>query len=543
MERIKFLLLFLVITLAELLAAGNQRAILFYKVGLPESARNMLQKNLQSSAENKAEVCFYLGKIALASQQPDSAAYYFSKGKEYDSEYVFNTIGEGQLLLPKDKGGARSVFDKALSGKHKKDPLIHLAIARAYLECNQPDYRSIVEELKQDYDKVAAVYVFEGDALLFEKKYGEALTQYEQAIYFEPGCEEAYVKYAQAYREMNPGLALEMLRKLLAVNPASEIAYREMGEVAFAGGDFAEAARNYDKYFSFDVLPSAQEVGRYATILFYGNQYDKALQYIERGLASEPNNLVLNRIKMYIFATGTCTDEQLAHAAGFMEKFPAGEYISLDYLFYGNLLKNGKRYEEASRQFRKVIELDPERGEAYRNLADVYELMNQYPEAIAAYRGLFEKNKSAVELSDYLTLGKEYYFAADALKGTADSLDRTAFLVTADSLFAVVADKSPSNCLGYFWRARALSMIDYDTTRGLAKPYYEKTLSILEPEGKDKKKIIECYNYLGFYYYVASDFPNSLTYWNKTIAIDPENEVAKRAIEGIGGEMKTPARK
>ncbi len=69
--------------------------------------------------------------------------------------------------------------------------------------------------------------------------------------------------------------------------------------------------------------------------------------------------------------------------------------------------------------------------------------------------------------------------------------------------FAQVAVKVPDNYLGNFWRARVNSLRDPETTQGLAKPYYEAALSILEQKPDATKSVlVECNSYLGYYYFV-----------------------------------------
>ena len=70
-------------------------------------------------------------------------------------------------------------------------------------------------------------------------------------------------------------------------------------------------------------------------------------------------------------------------------------------------------------------------------------------------------------------------------KGQSDTLtvsldERKAALVSADSVFAVIAQAAPDSYLGNFWRARANSALDPETTQGLAKPYYEEVATLLE---------------------------------------------------------------
>ena len=84
------------------------------------------------------------------------------------------------------------------------------------------------------------------------------------------------------------------------------------------------------------------------------------------------------------------------------------------------------------------------------------------------------------------------------------------------------------------WQARANSQMDPETEKGLAKPYYESTIPILE-KNKDKylKELSECYRYLGYYYYLKQDMDSSRLYWNKLLEIDPTNKTALEALKNI----------
>lgn len=81
-----------------------------------------------------------------------------------------------------------------------------------------------------------------------------------------------------------------------------------------------------------------------------------------------------------------------------------------------------------------------------------------------------------------------------------------------------MAAKVPDNYLGNFWRARVNSLRDPETTQGLAKPYYEAALSILEQKPDATKSVlVECNSYLGYYYFVKEDYNQSncigIRYW------------------------------
>lgn len=519
---------------SNLSAADNFRAILFYKMNLLESAEEMFQSNRNNEA-NSAETDYFLGCIALKKGQQDSATAYFAEGLKSNSDFIYNKIGEAHIQLLKDPQRGKAMLDQLLSGRNKREIGLNLAVATILLEQNHPGYSVLIEELLRENEKNPSIYILRGDALLKRELYGEACTQYEHAIYYDATAEEAYLKYAEVYRVTNPTLALETLAKLLTINPNSELAYREMAEVNFSSGNFKEAALHYDKYLSFTSIPSRQDLVHYATVLFYNKEYTKALQHVDNLLAKDPKDQVTNRLKMYINVEMALSPEIVTQAESYMRSFESKEYIALDYIYYGRLLIKAKRMGDATYQFAKAIQADETKVEAYRELADLYETMDNHEQAITTYQAFKQRHPTELKATDYLAFGKNYYFAGSSLPA-ADSLKRPSYFQQADLQFIEVTERSPENPLGYIWRARALASLDPETTKALAKPYYEKVIALLEIEGKDKKKLTEAYNYLGFYYYVINDYPMSKTFWNKTLGVDPTNETAQKAVEAINAQ-------
>ena len=58
--------------------------------------------------------------------------------------------------------------------------------------------------------------------------------------------------------------------------------------------------------------------------------------------------------------------------------------------------------------------------------------------------------------------------------------ERKQALASADSVFQAIAVAAPDSYLGNFWRARANSALDPETTLGLAKPFYEEVATLLK---------------------------------------------------------------
>lgn len=190
---------------------------------------------------------------------------------------------------------------------------------------------------------------------------------------------------------------------------------------------------------------------------------------------------------------------------------------------------------------KKNVELLVAIGNAYLDA-------DKLPEA-QEYATLARKanGKSALASDLQFQVGRLYYGAGtqpDSLTITVE--ERKQALMSADSVFHAIAEAAPDNYLGNFWRARANSALDPETTQGLAKPFYEEVAALLESKNDPhyNSALVECYSYLGYYYLLAIENPalkaeakankdKSIEYWNKILAIDPANATAKRALDGI----------
>lgn len=93
----------------------------------------------------------------------------------------------------------------------------------------------------------------------------------------------------------------------------------------------------------------------------------------------------------------------------------------------------------------------------------------------------------------------------------------------------------PDLSLGYMWRAKTNSQMDPKNEKWSAKPFYEAYLTKVKPEEneRNKKDLIETYNYLAAYYADKKDCPNVKIYMQKVLELDPANAQAKKIIAGL----------
>lgn len=515
--------------LATIAYADNNPGIDFYKAGEPGIAKKLFEEQLNSSPTEKAVALYYLGEIAFDAGQPAEALGYYKQGWETNPEYAFNKVGEGKILLKTDRPAAEKAFDTAIK-VNKKNADTYVAIASAYSANGmETEAASSLENARKLNPNVPAIFLYEGDRLLALNKPGDAAGKYEQAIHFDPDCQIAYIRYAEVYQAVTPSLSVEMLQKVLANYPEYLLAQRTLGNVYSLQGAYAKATDAYGKYMAGG-LYSADNLVHYASALFFDKQYDKAAEVLAKGKAMDPDNFLLKRLSFYDACETGKYQEGLDEATAFF-RIPDGKFIWQDYLYYGRLLNEAKQYGRSLAALQQAQALSDSHAhpEIYKDIANVSLNSGDDNAAIEAYTKYIEQAGEAAEASDFYQLGKYYYGAA-----VKDSTLAAGYLAKADSIFAIVKERVPSSHLGVLWQARTNSLLDPETEKGLAKPYYEACIPMLEKnQDKYRKELSECYRYLGYYYYLKQDMDSSKLYWNKILDIAPTDKTALEALKNI----------
>ena len=440
-------------------------------------------------------------------------------------------------LIQSNPAQASEEDGELLKGKNKKNVDLVTSVAHVYLDAGKiTEAQEYLAMAKKANNKDPKVSVLEGDIALAQKNIGQACQLYEQAIYFDPNCKEAYLKYAQAYKSASPTQAIEKLEQLKAVDPNCLEADRELAEVYYSGNRFGKAAEMYAKFIDTP-LATEDDMLKYAFALFLNHDFEKSLQVAQKGLQKNARHAAFNRLVMYNNTDLKRYEDAEKAADAFFNASDRADYSYLDYRYYGALLSALKKYDKAIIEYGKALDKDDTQVDLWREISDAHEMNNNYAEAIAAYRKYYDalaKEKKTPET--LFQLGRLYYGQGTSSDSLAvQPADRKLALQSADSVFTLVSEQAPDSYLGEMWRARTNSAMDPETTDGLAKPYYEKVMDMLlsKNEPKYNSALIECYSYLGYYYLLKSDYPASKEFWNKILAIDPANATAKKALEGI----------
>ena len=307
---------------------------------------------------------------------------------------------------------------------------------------------------------------------------------------------------------------------------------------------------------------------RFAIILFFNKKYSEAAGLLEEVMKQSSDESVLLRIRGYIaYETG-----DFAKGVDFMSKFfkihDPEKNIASDYLYYGRLLQKVGNDTLAIDNYLKALVADSSKTEIYDDLAKLYASNKMHDKAADMYKKMIENG--ADKVNTYFTIGKEYYFEGEKYRMKFDSLmllqtrdkvpfaDSTSvneskrlYFQKADSAFAMVTNLNDKYAGGFIWRGRMNSLLDPEADSTFAKEAYEKALVILEAGDvtKNRRTMIECYKYLGSYYFLNSERilksdkkqsevlkQSSIEYWTKILLIDPNDP---QALE-VFGQLKLP---
>ena len=187
--------------------------------------------------------------------------------------------------------------------------------------------------------------------------------------------------------------------------------------------------------------------------------------------------------------------------------------------------------------YQKALEQEIEDGDkragVVKQLSEAYENKEDYENAIKTYEQ-FLQTVSRSDANDMVGLAQLYIVYANSKQGD----ERVALFKKAEQVYVDMDSKYPqAKEYVLFMRARVNTYMDPETKEGLAKPYYEELVNIIEPRAEksnsDLARLLEGYRYLGYYHLLNNDKETSIGFWQKIVDLDPSNEAAKNALEAL----------
>lgn len=522
-------------------AQGYKDGIEYYKADQLENAKTILKRTLNDASTDKAEANYYLGAIALNQGDNAAADTYFSAGIAANPENPFNYVGKGELALKSGNEKAADDFFKKARDYGKKDAELLTEIARAYYNADPVKYAEditkAIERAKKANKKDPYSLIFQGDVKANEKAAGEAAALYENAILFDPENTPAYVKYANVYFSVSPEFAIKKLEELLALQPNSALAQRELAEKYYQNDQWSKAAVAYGKYIENPNHFTEDKV-RYSVLLYYGQLYNESLDLANELLKSDPKNFQLQRIsflnkaalKDYVGAEKQAT-------IFFALNDAKNKYTSNDYSSLGDVLRELDKDSLALIQYEKAIEVNPEKTDLIKQLSSAYNSMKKYDKAAEAYQKLIDSgNYKTNDL--YVLAGR--YMSHGATE--TDSLKKVAALENAIKYIDMTLVRVPDDYRIAQRKARICIVKNNNKPNEESTACYMTVLSLLEqePEKKDARKqdYIEAYNQMAGHFILIGDVAKAKENYLKFLELEPENEALRKYIETLKVEKE-----
>jgi cytochrome c-type biogenesis protein CcmH/NrfG len=519
-----------------------------------DKAKTML-KSIIKSKPSDGEANFVLGNVYLNQSVVDSAKIYYNNGLQASDKKNLNYIGLGQLDLDaKNAAAAQANFALATKDMKKKDVNEFIYIARAYMNSDNPDYKSAVDVLKR--------------ALLVDPQNAQALLAIGDAYYGSNNQNDAYKAYRDAFTADNTLLrakmqlgvllkgaksydeAIKSFNEVIALDANYGPVYRELAETYYkwarnkpstAKVNLQNAITNYEKYLSLTDY-SLDSKMRHADFLILVKDYKQLETVANKMIAQDKVNPRIYRYLGYAAYENGNVDVAIKSIEDFI-KAPGNKVIGRDYYYLGLAkIKKGTVADGAIDQaafdagladIKKAIELEPLVVEEFADFGKELFGKKQYNQAAS----IFELGANNKESKNYLD--DAVYYGISVYYGNAgkplESRDKVA-LEKANATFDKVLEASPTYDEAYLYKGRINSALDKDD---LIIKNYEEYVTKITAKGAEEvakpataKKIVEAYNAIGAAY-ANTDKVKALEYFNKTLVLDPANTYAAQSIKSL----------
>jgi tetratricopeptide (TPR) repeat protein len=482
-------------------------------------AKQLLRKLQADPASDKSAVNYYLGNAYLFDNDADSAQIFYRAAVNPESRSTYSYIASGRLSLFAVKAeDAKLNFDRALQTSKMKNAEVFYQVGEAYM---QKTGKNLAEAIKNYEDAVrlnpknATYMVALGDAYLENNEAGKALTKYENARDLDPKLGLAYIKIAKVNRagKIYPD-AIAAYENAIKADPNLAIAYKELGETYYLSKQYDKVAPMFKKYVELNIEdPEARTkyIGFLIETALQSKQaadYENVITEATKAVQAEPDNSFLYRV----LAIANFELKRYKDGYEATKKFwslPGRKVKTIDYTYSAKLAAQVGDTAQAIGYFTSALSTDSNNCDIIGEYAKTLYLARRYNDAIAQYN-VKQAKCGALGPLDFFNLGRAYYFANDFLN--------------ADTNFAQFIARTPTTPEGYLWRGKSLARtdVDVDHLKFPALPHYTKYIEIAGTDPvKNKKGLIEAYQYIGSYYANNNDKGAARATFEKALSLDP----------------------
>jgi tetratricopeptide (TPR) repeat protein len=478
---------------------------------------------------NNPEAWYYLGETYFEKEKYDSAKIAFQSGIQNKSDFGLNYAGLAKVFYHDNNitEGDKNIAE-AIKIADEKNVKILQAVADAYINGG----KDLSMKAKDILDQAIAVtkkakkkdkmnYILLGNMYNATNNGSAAVENYKKAIDID-STSEAFVSIGKIFEIIkNYGEAELSYQQAMKVEPDYSVAYKGMAELMYSEHKYDQAIDNWKKYIELsENTPENQK--RLINYVYKSKDYKSSADLINNALKDDPNNLYMLHMLAYSYTELNDDKNGIPAFTKYFSVAKDSDIIISDYEYNAKLLSKSGQDSLALIQLQKAAKMDTSRTDLHSNMAVLYFKTKKWDNVITEYNIKLHKTGTLTS-QEYFDLGRAYYFNKRYMD--------------ADSSFAMLIQSKPELPTGYLFRARADASLDSTSEKGLAKPFYEKLLTLIENDtAKYRREIVEAYSYLGYYAYLQKDIPLAKSYYQKVLVLDPENPQAKEAVKNLGHE-------
>ena len=519
-----------------------------------------------ASSSPSAENQFYLGYYYLRSGQVDKAKEAFDKGVSADPKDQLNNVGlAGVALMKKDRATAKTLIDEAVAKTKSKNQDVLIRAGEMYTlsdKTNDPAEALRLLTIADEKDKKnenAEIEMIMGDAYAIKNDGGNAITKYENALTTDPKLAEAVYKIGRLYlRGKNYTKAQEYFKQAIDLDPEYAPTYLGYADALASSRVYKPAANNYELYVQKSGTTDPETLLDVARYRFLAKDYQGATDYLNQ-LKGKVNNPIADRMYGWAYY-GLNQPQQSVDALNRFISTAPQKVIYDDYKFLGRSYNMLNTPEGDSLGIANLLKAAPQdtTDNLYREVGEKYYKMKQYDKS-ADYYAQAIKNDKKPQNNDYLWLGlASYQYAprvgrdSTAAPMTPEQVTQTKkmYYMKSDSAFAEMAKRIEADGkkypLAYYYQAQAnyyANSQDPLVASEAATPKYEKFIE--QATSKDatdntdySKYLITAYKALAGFSIAKKDDAKANEYFNKVLALNPNDADVKKAMEGPKAQPK-----
>ena len=419
--------------------------------------------------------------------------------------------------------------------KNKKNAENLMKIARAYFEqkdtAGAAQFARYANEAGKPKYQYAPAYLLLGD---IESDYGtdggKAASMYNQAINFDPKNPEGYKKWAMVYRKISPSQAAKKLQDMKAMCPNEDIdAFT--AHIYMLAGDEKQAYENYKKA-DINKLDKTG-LNEFVRCSYFTGKFEDALRAAEAGIKLEPRNPTFNRLAMFSNYELKNYDAAKSYIHKYFNETDSAKFSEYDHFYTALIYQALEDKDNMYAQYDKALELVNDssmikRWAILKSVSDSYLKDQQFDNAIKYYQD-YLACKPEINSDDHEGLAKIYSKYADA-----DETRKAELVGKAVEAYRTMGEKFPIQAIYAAYQCATMNnKLDKTGEKGLAKPDYQKVVSLLENKADRDKSENTILKY-SYHYLMSNAFlygknkPLAKEYADKILAIDPEYAPAQQ---------------